>query len=96
MSFLILSIYLYTFIKKMNDTINSTSNSNPQSQALYDQFRLVLTCVIIVMIIFLIFFVYNLVKCYLPKLIGKAKTVIQVEQPKKARTNYSQIELEEV
>lgn len=79
----------------MNNTLNST-NTNTQNQALYDQFRLVLSCVIVVMIIFLIFFVYNLIKCYLPKWLEKRKQALQTEAPKKQRTNYAQVELDEV
>jgi uncharacterized membrane protein (DUF485 family) len=79
----------------MNNTLNAT-HSSAQNQALYDQFRLVLSCVIVVMIIFLIFFVYNLIKCYLPKWLDKRKQAVQTEQPKKQRTNYAQVELDEV
>lgn len=79
----------------MNNTLNITHN-NTQSQALYDQFRLVLSCVILVMIIFLVFFVYNLIKCYLPKWLEKRKKTSQTELPKKIRTNYAQVELDEV
>ena len=79
----------------MNNTLNAT-HSNPQNQALYDQFRLVLSCVVVVMIIFLIFFVYNLIKCYLPKWLEKRKQLVQTDQPKKQRTNYAQVDLDEV
>lgn len=79
----------------MNNTLNSTHN-NTQNQALYDQFRFVLSCVIVVMIIFLIFFVYNLIKCYLPKWLDKRKQTTQTETSKKIRTNYAQVELDEV
>ena len=87
----------------MNDKVDSNSNStvnNTQSQALYDQFKLVLNCVIVVMVIFLIFFIYNLIKCYLPKFTVKedrSKTIEQSSQHNKTiRTNYSQIQLDEV
>lgn len=84
----------------MNNTVNNSNSTHntTQSQALYDQFKLVLNCVIVVMIIFLIFFIYNLIKCYLPRWTQKEEKKKTLEEPKvkTVRTNYSQVELDEV
>ena len=82
-----------------NNTVSNSTNGTNPNQALYNEFKLVLSCVVVVMIIFLVFFVYNLIKCYLPKWTAKKEdkgTEENVKEKKAIRTNYSQVELDEV
>lgn len=79
-----------------NSTNNTTSTQNTtHNQYLYDQFKLFLSCAIVVMIIFLIFFVYNLVKCYLPKIMAKSKPDNERSEKKAQRMKYSNLDAEE-
>ena len=51
----------------INDaTINNTAYSTDEDDIVF-QFKIIISIVFIVLILFLGFFVYNLIKCYLPK-----------------------------
>ena len=52
---------------KCNDaTINNTAFSSDEDDIVF-QFKIIISIVFIILILFLGFFVYNLIKCYLPK-----------------------------
>lgn len=55
----------------LNSTCNNTSTDNQScdqiDSAIIQQFKIIMIVVLIGLLIFLGFFVYNLIKCYLPK-----------------------------
>ena len=53
-------------IKCNEATINNTACSNEEDDIVF-QFKIIISIVFIILILFLAFFVYNLIKCYLPK-----------------------------
>jgi hypothetical protein len=50
----------------MTDEINNTTDSEINQKAT-DEFKVIVTVVLVILLIFLGFFIYNLIKCYLPK-----------------------------
>ena len=53
-------------IKCNEATANNTECSKDEEDIVF-QFRVIITVVFLILILFLAFFVYNLIKCYLPK-----------------------------
>jgi hypothetical protein len=52
----------------LNNTDNSSSASNNNiDEDIIKQFKIIMILILIVLLIFLGFFIYNLIKCYLPK-----------------------------
>ena len=53
----------------MDSPINNTSHTeaNQIDQTVVNQFRMIIAIVMIILIIFMAFFIYNLIKCYMPK-----------------------------
>jgi hypothetical protein len=47
--------------------VNSTTTDNEINQKATDEFKVIVTVVLIILLLFLGFFIYNLIKCYLPK-----------------------------
>lgn len=76
-----------------NDFSNHTDSSNEAQQDALKQFYFILTLVFIVLIIFLGFFIYNLIKCYLPKWRNKRELV---NNENEMRDNSRRIEFEEI
>ena len=58
-------------IRYLNVTCNNATTNDEQCKDIDDnviqQFKIIITIVLIVLLAFLGFFVYNLIKCYLPK-----------------------------
>jgi hypothetical protein len=50
-----------------SDSSSSSSNTNKIDDDIIKQFKIIMILVLIVLLIFLGFFIYNLIKCYLPK-----------------------------
>ena len=53
-------------IKCNEATINNTACIS-EEEDIFFQFKIIISIVFIILILFLAFFVYNLIKCYLPK-----------------------------
>ena len=53
-------------IKCSEETANKTACINDEDDIVF-QFKIIISIVFIILILFLAFFVYNLIKCYLPK-----------------------------
>ena len=83
-----------------NSNTNSTHlGSDTESQAKNDvmkQFYFIITVVFIVLIIFLGFFIYNLIKCYLPKWMNKNKNKLPSQEETSSGYNSRKIEFEEI
>ena len=77
--------------EKINNTINcdnATTNDTKCKEVdddVVQQFKIIMIIVVIVLLAFLGFFVYNLIKCYLPKWRGKLH-----EEPRKANIESSE------
>ena len=58
-------------MRYLNVTCNNATTNDEQCKDIDDnviqQFKIIITIVLIVLLAFLGFFVYNLIKCYLPK-----------------------------
>ena len=56
-------------MRYLNGTCNNTTNDQCKDidDSVIQQFKIIITIVLIVLLAFLGFFVYNLIKCYLPK-----------------------------
>lgn len=56
-------------LRKLTNVTNSNlgDNSEELDDEIIKQFKLIISIVFIVLILSLIYFVYNLIKCYLPK-----------------------------
>ncbi len=58
-------------MRYLNVTCNNSTTNDEQCKDIDDsviqQFKIIITIVLIVLLAFLGFFVYNLIKCYLPK-----------------------------
>ena len=58
-------------MRYLNVTCNNATTNDEQCKDIDDnviqQFKIIITIVLIVLLAFLSFFVYNLIKCYLPK-----------------------------
>ena len=57
----------------MNSDSSSSSNTNKIDEDIIKQFKIIMILVLIVLLVFLGFFIYNLIKCYLPKWRGQNK-----------------------
>ncbi len=73
-----------------SESDHMNGDENTQNDAM-KQFYVIITIVFIVLIVFLGFFIYNLIKCYLPKWRGKRELV---DEQNKNTAN--RIEFEEV
>ena len=62
--------------------ITSTDESDQIDDDILKQFKLIIGIVFVILFLFLAYFVYNLIKCYLPKW---KKTLLQEEHLKPAK-----------
>jgi hypothetical protein len=72
----------------MTDISNSTDSEINQKAT--DEFKVIVTVVLVILLLFLGFFIYNLIKCYLPKW-RRAKQLGEEDGP-----NSRRIEIEEM
>ena len=64
---------------KCNDaSINNTAYSTDEDDIVF-QFKIIISIVFIILILFLGFFVYNLIKCYLPKWRKNKEKKVEIE-----------------
>lgn len=62
-----------------NDTnLHGNIDDQTKNEAM-KQFYFIVTCVFIILIVFLCFFIYNLIKCYLPKWMNKRELIKEME-----------------
>ncbi len=52
---------------KCNEAMENDTNCSNDEDDIVFQFKIIISIVFIILILFLCFFVYNLIKCYLPK-----------------------------
>ena len=65
---------------KCNDaTLNNTACLNDDEADIVFQFKIIISIVFIILILFLGFFVYNLIKCYLPKWRKNKEKKVEIE-----------------
>ena len=75
-----------------SSTNNTHTNEDQAHNDAMKQFYVIITIVFIVLVIFLGFFIYNLIKCYLPKWRNQRELVNENETEKNGR----RIEFEEI
>ncbi len=73
---------------------NHTETGDATNDQVMQQFKIILVIVFVVLILFLAFFVYNLIKCYLPKWRNRRELVKEEESGN--HVEIRKIEIEEI
>ena len=58
------------FLTDKSEKTKTDSTTDDNSNQANETFKMILIGIIVVLCVFLLFFVYNLIKCYLPKWMG--------------------------
>ncbi len=74
----------------MENHSTSVSNKDPQQDDISNnaakEFKIIITVILFILIAFMCLFVYNLIKCYLPKWRNKRELVDETENPEAPNT----------
>ena len=65
-------------MSNLTNTSNIENNTSEIDDEVIKQFKFIVTIVFIILLLFLGYFVYNLIKCYLPK--WRKKAILQEEK----------------
>lgn len=84
-----------------NTDSNNTTNSTSPHKGGMNEIKVIIIVVIVIMVLFLCFFIYNLIRCYLPKLLNNReernnKYVGQKDESKVGKNDTGKIEFEEI
>jgi len=84
-----------------NTESNSTNNTTNPHKGGSNEIKVIIIIVVVMMVLFLCFFIYNLIKCYLPKFMNNReernnKYVDQKDESKVGKSDTGKIEFEEI
>lgn len=76
--------------KGSNITSNSTETEGEIDDSVVNQYKIIMIICVVALVGFLLFFVYNLIKCYLPKWMNR-REVLHEEEKKEDNNNNASI-----
>ena len=83
-----------------SNNTNSTNSTDATKENQINNLKLIIVIVIIIMCLFLCFFIYNLIKCYLPKFLKNAdkdnNRYIDQKDESRIKNERGKIEFEEL